>query len=391
MFEEIEETNNGWRSENVCEHRLITRSETITPFTYSTSTTNSFVQYCTWTSDNPSRRWLQHNGGTPYRYGAWGDCSKGELSASNYYFRDLHARAYDSMWPGIRSEVSILNALYELKDFKRLLPFLNRLSTSIPSIIVRFKRKWSSASSRATLRELLRLTSEGYLTSEFAIRPLLSDLTGLFKAMESARRQLKKLIDDEGKVRRRYFVANVPDFFETFDVNETVALAQTYSGTKIRCIHSEGADGPPVFRSRLEYSFSLPGHVRAHAELLALLDVLGVNLNPQIIWNALPWSFVVDWVIGVNRWLSNFKTPNVAPVVYVRKFCWSIKATRDVQCKVHWSVGGPAGSGELTCRSTTERYYFRTYDRPDWSHQAKLSGLNLKEFSFIGALAGVRA
>jgi hypothetical protein len=113
--------------------------------------------------------------------------------------------------------------------------------------------------------------------------------------------------------------------------------------------------------------------------MAALLDVLGVNLNPQIIWNALPWSFVVDWVIRVNKWLDNFKVSNLEPTTYIHQYCWSSKVEREILL----SIGFP---GVLDVQRITESAYRRQVTVPDYVRIIELSGLSLKEFSLAAAL-----
>lgn len=52
--------------------------------------------------------------------------------------------------------------------------------------------------------------------------------------------------------------------------------------------------------------------------LRALLDSLGFELNPRIIWDALPFTFVLDWFFGIGGWLDNFKIDALElPIAYV--------------------------------------------------------------------------
>jgi hypothetical protein len=40
------------------------------------------------------------------------------------------------------------------------------------------------------------------------------------------------------------------------------------------------------------------------------LDTLGVRLDPGIVWDAIPFSFVVDWVVDVSAFLHSFARNN---------------------------------------------------------------------------------
>jgi hypothetical protein len=52
--------------------------------------------------------------------------------------------------------------------------------------------------------------------------------------------------------------------------------------------------------------------------LRGVLDSLGFELNPRILWDAIPFSFVADWFVGVGNFLDRFKVDALElPVYYV--------------------------------------------------------------------------
>jgi hypothetical protein len=138
------------------------------------------------------------------------------------------------------------------------------------------------------------------------------------------------------------------------------------------------------------YTYYLYEYQKKHAEILSLLDVLGIQVNPQILWNAIPWSFAIDWVIGVNQWLGKLAFGNMTPVTIIHRYCWSIKFVRRIQCFVHMSENNPYDSGPVLSRTADEEFYMRMPHQPNLALALQTSGLNPKEFSYIGALIGAR-
>lgn len=59
----------------------------------------------------------------------------------------------------------------------------------------------------------------------------------------------------------------------------------------------------------------------------AYADFFGVNVNPAILWDVIPFSFVLDWFLDVGGWLDSFKTKNLAASVCIEDFCYSVKQT----------------------------------------------------------------
>jgi hypothetical protein len=156
-----------------------------------------------------------------------------------------------------------------------------------------------------------------------------------------------------------------------------------------RCLFPEGA----TFHAQMEYNYHYTRFQTEHAQLLGFLDSLGVNLDPSIIWNAIPWSFLVDWLVGVNRWLASRKVLNMEPVVNITRYLWSWKTFRKTRYYFysnHLSNRmGPIPPTYLP--DCNETVYRRDVMLPENIGSAlKLSGLNSREFSLGVALAITR-
>jgi len=55
--------------------------------------------------------------------------------------------------------------------------------------------------------------------------------------------------------------------------------------------------------------------------LRGLLDTLGFQLNPRIVWDAIPFTFVIDWFFGVGAWLQTFSVDALElPIKYVDSY-----------------------------------------------------------------------
>jgi hypothetical protein len=139
----------------------------------------------------------------------------------------------------------------------------------------------------------------------------------------------------------------------------------------------------------VEYSYYIPSYYKEGLRQRALMDAYGLQWNPAIIWNAIPWSFVIDWILGVSRWLDQFKETNVRIVTGIRRYCCSLSYAREIHCKTQsgLNAGAPLYGAVLTNRTIREEVYERIPRIPDLYQSLLSSGLNLKEFSYIGALA----
>jgi hypothetical protein len=268
--------------------------------------------------------------------------------------QDYLQRALKTMWPAVKPRLSIPNTLYELKDFRSLPRTLNGIAQfglkgagkqRLKNIATASYRRQLSRSARGIVRSAGRNTREGvrtvsdaYLQKEFNVGPLLSDIAGLFLGVQRVADEMYKLLYDAERPQKRYFRYTFDEFKpeSTLYYNYNPIEGQNWPWYGSYCT-TESAYKQSVFNAEMRFSYYYSAFRIEYARVLSLLDSIGVNLNPAIIWNAIPWSFVIDWVIGVSRWLDQFKIRAFEPVVNILGFCWSIKRERWIRS--HYEVG----------------------------------------------------
>lgn len=297
--------------------------------------------------------------------------------------QDLVSQSITAMLPGLKpiSNVSLINSLIELKDFRSLphslknIPKLIRSTAELLGIISQ-KRKLSKAK---TLRNILRMAADGYLQAEFNILPLLSDISAVSTAIQTVRSRLRQLVQDANRPIKRYHSFDLGDYYDdagsdSWTMNKPAWLVQNPSANRYTSYTVRR------FTAIMEFSYSLPSWVTEDSLMGALLDLVGVNLNPRIIWNAIPWSFTIDWLANVNSWLDNWRTRNIEPIVDIRGFCWSTHARRVVNTSVTTSSNYPA------VELVDDVYKRVVPERSALYAQLVTSGLSPKEFSLAAAL-----
>lgn len=295
----------------------------------------------------------------------------------------LMQNGLNSILPGLRSNLSLVNSVYELKDFKSLAHTAKNLSGTLGALRGLLK----PSTTLKSFRELARIGSDVYLQKSFNIDPLLSDIKGFIKALKSFKADVGRRLSDSEKVLKHHFAVSLKEYDDSQDsTSEYIGIQNpkySYFANSWP-VHRSIRYEPSKFHLEVEYSYYYTDFQLQHAALLGLLDELGVNLNPNIIWNAIPWSFVVDWVAGVSRYLDQFKHTNMEPVINIRRALWSIKRRRTISCSV--DVFGYQG---LPSSVVTEAAYRRQPFLPTRS-SVELSGLSSKEFSLGAALVLTR-
>jgi len=312
-------------------------------------------------------------------------------------------RSLQTMLPKIRSELSLINSVIELKDFRGL--FRSALSK-----ITNFRRTFRGALNKP-LRQLVRSVPGGYLQYMFNLRPLISDISGIYRSVASVEKRLNDLVTREGRVRLQHFQCNLTEDdrirVETrkFWMGYTWAYDPAtgwYDGqfpiyTNVDNEQTIVTD-PATFHAQIQYNYNYTDYQREHARVLALLDALGVNFNAAIIWNAIPWSFVVDWVLGVGRYLDKNKVGLMDPQINILQYLWSVKRQRKRHIRSHLTsnvyYSGTGRTDQYPPVSimqpvVTETSYRRQVGLPG-SSSIQSSGLSSTEFSLGAALVLAR-
>lgn len=318
---------------------------------------------------------------------------------------NLIALSMRYMLPVIRAELSLPNSLYELKDFKRPLHniiatvqgptfkrFVQELSTGrMPGAIKRLLRRRSRGRpvSNWSFGDVARVAASGFLQWKFNLAPLLSDISAVCTALSSAEKRINAFLAQAGRPQNKHFVYRWTEFPDPpysestggyWDWHSQYQTMQTlWAG---RTVNYE----PTVFHAQLQYNYNYTAFQVANARLFAILDSLGVQMNPSIVWNAIPWTFVIDWVVGVSRFLDSMKTMNMEPQINIRRFLWSVRRQR----RIYVSKGIVATRGSYPTQKSplpvvTQTAYRRTVTLPSAS-SLMASGLSLDEITIGAAL-----
>jgi len=326
-----------------------------------------------------------------------------------------------AMMPHIKSELSLVNSIIELKDFKTLPHTLFRLKNFITRLPNEVKRRTklrggaklarnSFSASVPTMSEALGVGADSYLQTQFNILPLLSDIAGINTALRRTRSRINDLLVRQGKRQVKHFKLLIPsgqaadesgvltyglhdgDQFSGYVGNtSTQTGAYANPANSFRCVREYIPDQYAEFHAQVEFNFWFTRFQTENAQWLGLLDALGVNLDASIIWNAIPWSFVVDWVVGVNRWLADRKVMNMEPAVNISRYMWSWKYGRRTRIRIAANNELFPDYGPYTyLPDLHESIYRRQLELPAYSQLLTTSGLSPKELSLGVALAITR-
>jgi hypothetical protein len=83
----------------------------------------------------------------------------------------------------------------------------------------------------------------------------------------------------------------------------------------------------------VKYHFTCPELKGTTARLRQFVDAFGV-FDPAALWDIVPWSFVIDWMVGIGPWLHKHKPQFFPATLNIDDYCETVR----VEYLVEWYV-----------------------------------------------------
>lgn len=267
-------------------------------------------------------------------------------------------------WEPISERFSLANDLLEWRETKSLFTDLASKFKTSGEKLFRARNDWKNSSDG---------TVNAFLAYNFGVAPLVSDIQDLAAAYYRIKTRLRFLKDIKGKL----VTLHAANSFTTADTAAPAGWGtidwQVWEGM-------QNASYRFVVGARL---FSdLKGLDDASAYVRAFGAYAGFDKPLKIAWNAIPYSFLIDWCYNVGNLLESFRIPTFDGTWSIRDPWWSVKYVGSY----HYTTQIPIAPGARAAH-TYFRYAVKAYARrlglletptPPWS--------TLQELLF-GALA----
>jgi len=271
-----------------------------------------------------STRANSYNAGMLYQYGVSGSYLNAIPFQPDWNDADgASRRAWWSMQPRFEGEFQALNFIYELKDFKDIAKHLSKFSIkNVRANLVSVKRKldWAArrlASGNAPKQayELVKgatgVAAEVVLTKNFAVDPTVRDVVTLHGQLAQLVQQVQQEFFDRGK--------DVQSSHYTEILSETQSLVP---GTRNNYWKGVGTVQVVKFTATMQYLYDY----KVRDWIDALKRYYGLNVNAEVVWNALPFTFLVDYFLKVGQAIGYMQTdPNVS--LRQVQYCESLLST----------------------------------------------------------------
>lgn len=282
-------------------------------------------------------------------------------------------RGIQTIKPKLSADVSVPNFLIELREIKSL-------ASSLRSGLA-----WLRGSLRKSGRktDLGDVASDIHLSSSFGFNPLIGDLFKFTTVYNEFIMDWKNFKKHANRPVKSFYKENLEG-----GQTSTINVGSNDVWTQFDDLTSEGGSVNLTLHYRYSplVNFGVPN-------MLNFAKYLGFRGSkiPNIVWNALPYSFVVDWVFKVSDFLDSIDDGVIPVRMEILAACWSTTSTT----RNHYYLKGRSGYvlSPAPYRESKVKVYQRGSLDPYWV-QALLSspalpsfdGLSVKEVSLGIAL-----
>lgn len=236
------------------------------------------------------------------------------------------SRAWWTMQPRFQGEFDGLNFLFELKDFKSIAKGLSALRPSkiaetlkrAKSSIRRAQRQVEQGTATARAHQIAasasRVAAEAVLIKSFAIDPTVRDLVTLYSQLQNLVSDVQHQFRDKGEtLNRRHYGEEI----------SRVDTTQAYTGGN--SCYKKGLFKVDKFIATMEFTYDY----KMRDKVDAMKRYYGGELTAGVVWNAIPFSFLIDYVCTIGDAIDNMTTdPNVVTTMsqYCESRCVTIKS-----------------------------------------------------------------
>lgn len=242
---------------------------------------------------------------------------------------------------------------------------------------------------RGNKRQAVQEAGGEYLNIAFGYLPLLTAIRDTAKAVMTADEHIEQLLRDSGKnIRRSY----------TFPTERTITeeklSTSSFPWPSLTLYHWTNSGIQPVKHTSVErrvwfdgcYTYYMDPRVltglRGYAEKARLL--YGLTINPSVVWNLLPWSWLIDWFAGVGPIMDNLSTFTRDGLTL--RYGYTMEHIRVTQTQSYPGLVTPGGN--MPKRSTITLQGERKLRREQSPFVIGLqgTGLNLRQAAILTAL-----
>jgi hypothetical protein len=153
-----------------------------------------------------------------------------------------------------------------------------------------------------TMRQFVRRVAQEHLTWAFGILPLISDLESVMDILKRHEETIKNIVGGHHSTYR-YGKSNLESRIR---LPPNIGNIGKFRGVGQDWYVTYEWLTPPNWKGYYTYYVrAAPVVKRPYGGFLVLLDELGVHPDPKILWDAIPFSFILDWILDIGNTLHS--------------------------------------------------------------------------------------
>lgn len=203
------------------------------------------------------------------------------------------------------TKLSLPNFLIDIKQIGGLSSEIHQLigATQRPRQALSFARRLQmslkSLPKTDKFKSAAKLAAEKRLSYKFGWKPTIGDVRGMLDAVISLDTRIQAFKNSVGQeLSFTKTIENVDTWkVGQFNYNSDIHYQVNWSGYLTGKVQYNAKYRPQPLAVLGPLDETIRG----------MLDHFGVELNPQILWDAIPFSFVLDWFTGFGDWLGQYK------------------------------------------------------------------------------------
>lgn len=156
-----------------------------------------------------------------------------------------------------------------------------------------------------------RKGGEDYLAWQFGFRPVIQDIYGLARSIDTADKQWRSYVKGSNTLQRRHYTYPIEQSTEITDVatgGSVYPILPAAFGSGMASTLKRTRTVVTVYKFSAAYAYHVPKPSRKASEFarraLQYQKQYGLEIDPELLWNLSPWSWLIDWFLPVGDFVS---------------------------------------------------------------------------------------
>lgn len=283
--------------------------------------------------------------------------------------------AFNAMRPAFKTGFSLLNFMLELGDLKSIVP------STLESLraVENWYNQWMKFASgrgfvKPSLSRIVNSVADHHLGYQFGVLPTIGDVQTVCDVLERIRTNVQRFKDGAKALGNvRHFKASFqpsPEYLESTRRTITMTIGQfRFDYDCVLDGFEPVSNGTPAdhvsYNATMEFTYACKTLGDMDPLVAALYTKLGIKPDASIIWNAIPFSFVIDWFVDIGAFLDKYASVDlITSEVTIHQWWRGLKSRPRWKCvPVNMTCGATGDEKPVIGSAPVITVYGQSYTR----------------------------